>query len=281
MAEAKKEKSGSGGYWKGRVEKSRTMKGRVEKSHTKGKGYDNVPIYSGLFRDVFTQLLIDLNGQPRIARIIFDEAHTVLMQLGFRGAYSALPTLTSLNIPCILLSATVPPTQSDAIRLAYGQRDMQTIRAPPTTRHNISYNVVMDAAATRKLDEYILSFFRNRGSSDKGLVFCTSIQLHYPGVGNYHGQMSDRQKKDTMDMWIRGELNFLFVTGAFGQGIDIGSITLVIHYRGFWQLIEFAQESGRAGRDGQPARSIAIVSPNWKPRQSEVRKYQPDNDIYK
>ncbi|KAK9481695.1 P-loop containing nucleoside triphosphate hydrolase protein [Lipomyces starkeyi] len=114
---------------------------------------------SGLFRDVFTQLLVDLNGQPRIARIIFDEAHTVLMQFGFRAAYSALPTLTSLNIPCILLSATVPPTQSDAIRLAYGQRDMQTIRAPSTTRHNISYNVVIDADATSKLDEYILSFF--------------------------------------------------------------------------------------------------------------------------
>ncbi|KAK9342412.1 P-loop containing nucleoside triphosphate hydrolase protein [Lipomyces starkeyi] len=118
---------------------------------------------SGLFRDVFTQLLVDLNGQPRIARIIFDEAHTVLMQFGFRGAYSALPTLTSLNIPCILLSATVPPTQSDAIRLAYGQPDMQTIRAPSTTRHNISYNVVIDADPTSKLDEYILSFFPESG----------------------------------------------------------------------------------------------------------------------
>ncbi|KAK9334392.1 P-loop containing nucleoside triphosphate hydrolase protein [Lipomyces starkeyi] len=236
---------------------------------------------SGLFRDVFTQLLVDLDGQPRIARIIFDEAHTVLMQFGFRGAYSALPTLTSLNIPCILLSATVPPTQSDAIRLAYGQRDMQTIRAPSTTRHNISYNVVIDTDATSKLDDYILSFFQNRGCSDKGLVFCMSIddvealaegyQLHYPGIGNYHGQMSDTRKKDTMDKWIRGELNFLFVTGAFGQGIDVGSIRLVIHYRGFWQLIEFAQESGRAGRDGEPARSIVIVSPNWKPNPEKVK----------
>ncbi|KAK9349617.1 hypothetical protein V1523DRAFT_422382 [Lipomyces doorenjongii] len=42
MAEAKKEKSGSGGYWKGRVEKSRTMKGRVEKPRTKGQSYDKV-----------------------------------------------------------------------------------------------------------------------------------------------------------------------------------------------------------------------------------------------
>ncbi|KAK9342493.1 P-loop containing nucleoside triphosphate hydrolase protein [Lipomyces starkeyi] len=236
---------------------------------------------SGLFRDIFTQLLVDLDGRPRIARIIFDEADTVLIQFGFRGAYSALPTLTSLNIPCILLSATVPPTQSDAIRLAYGQRDIQTIRAPSTTRHNISYNIVIDADPTSKLDEYILSFFQNRGCSDKSLVFCMSIydvetlsgdyRSHYPGIGEYHGQMTDTQKKDTMDKWIRGELNFLFVTGTFGQGIDVRSIRLVIHYRGFWQLIEFAQESGRAGRDGQPARSIVIVSPNWKPNPEKVK----------
>ncbi|KAK9342116.1 P-loop containing nucleoside triphosphate hydrolase protein [Lipomyces starkeyi] len=138
----------------------------------------------------------------------------------------------------------------------------------------------------------IFYLFSNRECSDEGLVFCMSIddvealsegyQLHYPGLGNYHGQMSDTQKKDTMDKWIRGELNFLFVTGAFDQGIDVGSIRLVIHYRGFWQLIEIAQESGRAGRDGLPARSIVIVPPNWKPNPEKVKfkKYQPDNDIY-
>ncbi|KAK9362287.1 P-loop containing nucleoside triphosphate hydrolase protein [Lipomyces starkeyi] len=106
---------------------------------------------------------------------------------------------------------------------------------------------------------YIVSSFQDRGCSDKGLVFCMSIddvetlsedlQMHYPGIGKYHGQISDTQKKDTMDKWIRGELNFLFLTGPFGQGIDVRSIRLVIHYRGIWQLIEFAQEPGRAGRD--------------------------------
>jgi superfamily II DNA helicase RecQ len=71
--------------------------------------------------------------------------------------------------------------------------------------------------------------------------------------------MSESQKKTTMDSWLSGELVFLFVTGAFGQGVDMPSVRLVIHYRGFWQLIEFAQESGRAGRDGLPAKSIARV----------------------
>ncbi|KAK9326986.1 P-loop containing nucleoside triphosphate hydrolase protein [Lipomyces starkeyi] len=195
------------------------------------------------------------------------------MQFGFRGAYSALPTLT--HIPCILLSLTVPPT-SQTLSGLHGVSEICR-RSELHQQRDITFPIMLLLMQTlyQKLDEYILSFFQNRRCSDEGLVFCMSIddvealsegyQLHYPGLGNYDGQMSDTQKKDTMDKWIRGELNFLFVIGAFGQGIDLGSIRLVIHYRGFWQLIEFAQESGRAGRDGLPARSIVIVSPNWKP----------------
>ncbi|KAK9368426.1 hypothetical protein V1509DRAFT_91049 [Lipomyces kononenkoae] len=76
----------------------------------------------------FVKLLVDLNGSSRICRVFFDEAHTVLLQSGFRGSYAALPTLTSLNIPCILLSATISPGQLQALKVAYSRPELLVIR---------------------------------------------------------------------------------------------------------------------------------------------------------
>ncbi|KAK9329323.1 hypothetical protein V1520DRAFT_279501, partial [Lipomyces starkeyi] len=44
------------------------------------------------------------------------------------------------------------------------------------------------------------------------------------------------------------EFALLFCTNGFGVGIDYGNVTVVVHYDGISNLLDFVQESGRAGR---------------------------------
>ena len=61
-----------------------------------------------------------------------------------------------------------------------------------------------------------------------------------------------------LERWKVGEIKFLIATSALGAGLDYGAVRFVIH-QGFARgMIEFCQESGRAGRDGHVADSIVF-----------------------
>ena len=52
----------------------------------------------------------------------------------------------------------------------------------------------------------------------------------------------------------------IVATNALGLGLDIPDIRVVIHTRPLWRLRDYAQESGRAGRDGEPSEAIVLRS---------------------
>ncbi|KAK9349563.1 P-loop containing nucleoside triphosphate hydrolase protein [Lipomyces doorenjongii] len=89
-------------------------------------------------------------------------------------------------------------------------------------------------------------------------------------VSFYHGQLQAEIKAETFEKWIKGEFALLFCTSGFGVGIDYGSVTLVIHYDGIWNLLDFVQESGRAGRNNAPARSLVLLRTNWNPNSNRM-----------
>eukprot|EP00798_Chlamydomonas_sp_ICE-L_P015709 gene15709-21819_t len=87
-----------------------------------------------------------------------------------------------------------------------------------------------------------------------------SKALSAPGlcVRAYHAKAKDRG--DVLSQWQKGKVDVVVATIAFGMGIDRASVRLVVHLNIPRTVEGFYQESGRAGRDGAPAKSVLLYS---------------------
>lgn len=65
----------------------------------------------------------------------------------------------------------------------------------------------------------------------------------------YHGKMDVKEKTANQDAFIRGEVQIMVATSAFGMGVDKKDVGMVIHYEISDSLENYIQEAGRAGRD--------------------------------
>ncbi|MGA1474004.1 MAG: RecQ family ATP-dependent DNA helicase [Prochlorothrix sp.] len=76
----------------------------------------------------------------------------------------------------------------------------------------------------------------------------------------YHGGLTAGERRDIEADWMADRLPFVVSTNAFGMGVNKPNVRWVIHYQVPLLLAEYIQEVGRAGRDGQAAEAIALVS---------------------
>lgn len=65
----------------------------------------------------------------------------------------------------------------------------------------------------------------------------------------FHGKMDIEEKSTNQDAFMRGEVNIMVATSAFGMGVDKSDVGAVIHYNISDSLENYVQEAGRAGRD--------------------------------
>lgn len=65
----------------------------------------------------------------------------------------------------------------------------------------------------------------------------------------YHGKMDKQVKSENQDAFIRGDVDIMVATSAFGMGVDKKDVGMVIHFELSDSLENYVQEAGRAGRD--------------------------------
>lgn len=86
----------------------------------------------------------------------------------------------------------------------------------------------------------------------------------YPGqVARYHAKIQPKKLKRQMEMdFLQGKKKIMVAPSAFGMGIDVPDIELVIHFNTPVSMTDYIQQIGRAGRDGRKARCILFYDQN-------------------
>lgn len=216
--------------------------------------------------------------KDEINLIVIDEVHCVSQWgMSFRPFYKRIPNFLD-NLygegkwaRILALTATLNPMELTDICDSFRIKKENILKQTILMRSEIQLHTMKFVTENEKeekfwdlikmhRDEKILVYlYRKKG--DRGVEGLAQAALDRGyNAAEFHGEMTANERMEIIKQYKSGEINMIFATNAFGMGIDIPDIRVVIHFMIPESAEQYYQEVGRAARDGGGANAYLLYS---------------------
>ncbi|MFD1492699.1 MULTISPECIES: RecQ family ATP-dependent DNA helicase [Microbacterium] len=222
--------------------------------------------------------VVDRLAEQQVSLLVVDEAHCIASWgHDFRPDYLLLDAVAERlgRPPVLALTATASTPVREEIVERLGMRD-PLVLAGDVDRPNIALAVRRHATDADKraavLDEIaalptpgLLYAATRRGAEE----YAAELSDRGLRAVAYHAGLPARERADVHTRFHADDLDVVVATSAFGMGIDKPNVRFVLHADAPESVDAYAQEMGRAGRDGEPAHATL----HYRPEDLALRRY--------
>ncbi len=202
-----------------------------------------------------------------VSCVTIDEAHCI-SEWGhdFRPDYMEIAAFRNefKNAVCLALTATATKqVQADIVRNLKLKKPAVLVSS--FNRANIFLNVQPRTDGIGQIVEFL-----QEHKEQSGIIYCLSrkevdsitqeLQARGFSAMAYHAGLSDAERADHQNKFIKSQVDVIVATVAFGMGINKPDVRFVIHYALPKSIEEYYQEIGRAGRDGLASEALLLYS---------------------
>lgn len=203
----------------------------------------------------------------KLALIAVDEAHCISeWGYDFRPSYLNISKLRDWHpeVPIIALTASATKAAVEDIQQKLELKKGKKLFFSSFQRSNLAYFIhweedklgTIERIAAKQGGSGII-YTRSRKGTER-----ISNALNKRGFvcDFYHAGLSNEERQLKQESWTSGETPVIAATNAFGMGIDKPDVRFVVHLDIPDTLENYYQEAGRAGRDGNKAYGICLLT---------------------